>query len=390
MTAIANTSLPRAVDLITGQSLRDATEVIDLGSVPVPGLFFSSAEAARAAVARVRLVRSRASGLLQLDRDINPAMYTNYKSGAATAAHFGFLESLAKIFSQRYPRTARILEIGGNAGLFMRTLRTHGFRNLYVVDPSSENLDNDDYTVIRGLFPEAVAEKTPGFDVVIGQHVLEHSHDPVSVLRSVRNILSPGGEVWVEVPDIAESALADDGMWLSIIYALHSAYFDAETLKLACAYGGLQVISMKRVNHYGKSLLAVCRPSTKSEIPLREGGQAGNSGIDDAIKKYFSYLAQLGSSVPSGAICWGAAERCIAVLAGCMKGGFSPGAIIDSNEDLHGLYVSGMAAPVLSPTAISGPLPAVFVLSPTNAAAIMAAHRHLFSTTTMVYVPSSR
>ena len=389
MCATANTSLPRDVDLITGHSLSDSIPIVDLagGGVPIPGLFFSSADAAAAAVSRVRLVKSLSSGLIQLDRDINPALYTHYKSGAATAAHFRFLDSIAEIFLQRYSPAARILEIGGNAGHFMRALHRRGFRNLYVVDPSLENQENDDFTVIRGLFPEAVTDKMPSFDVVVGQHVLEHSSDPVSILRAARNVVAPDGDVWIEVPDIEESAHADGGNWLSIVYALHSAYFDSDTLKLACAYAGLEVETIRCVNHYGKSLLAICRPSITAAIPPHTI-DVSDTSVVEAIQKYFCKLSQLGERVPAGTVCWGAAERCIAVLGGCMNGGFKPGGVIDSNADLHGLYVSGMSTPVMSPAAISGPLPAVLILSPQNAAAIAAAQSQLFSESTKIYVPT--
>jgi SAM-dependent methyltransferase len=379
-------AVPRGGDRLTGESLHNAQPIIDLGVLPVPGLFFSTADAAAAAVVRVRLLKSVTTELIQLDSDIDPQVYANYKSGAATPAHLAFVESLADVFSRRYPRDARILEIGGGAGHFMRSLSKRGFRNLYVIDPSPENRNNKDFTAIQGSFPEAITETGLSFDVVVGQHFLEHCSNPVAVLRAVREILSPQGQVWIEVPDIDESATADGGVWLSIVYALHSSYFGSETLKLACAYAGLTVSDIQSVSHYGKSLLAVCSPGVTC-VPTSRALNMDQTLVVAAIQRYFAALKQFGAAVPPGTTCWGAAERCIAVLGGCMRGGFDPGAIIDSNEDLRGLYVSGMKTSVVSPQEIAGPLPSVLILSPQNASAIMAANQRLFSSSTKVYIP---
>jgi hypothetical protein len=115
MSAESNVSVIRDFDLLAGESLSHAEPIVDLGMLPVPSLFFPNAELASAAFSRVRLVKSVSSGLIQLDRDIDPKLYTYYQSGAVTPAHLSFVETLAERFYHRCNLRARILEISGGA-----------------------------------------------------------------------------------------------------------------------------------------------------------------------------------------------------------------------------------------------------------------------------------
>jgi SAM-dependent methyltransferase len=382
-------STTRLSDLITQLPLADAEEIVDLGMLPIPGLFFPNQSLANGATSRVRVVRSRSSGLLQLDRDINPRLYHYYKSGRVNQAHLDYIERTAEELSKTYPKNARILEIGGGAGYLMRALAKRGFRHLHVIDPSAENLAGQDYQTIQGLFPSGLARGDLHFDLIIGQHFLEHSAEPVAVLRAAEELLTPGGHVWIEVPDITASALTEQGEWLSIIYACHSAYFDCTTLSTAAAHAGLEMIRSYSVDHYGKSLVAIFekRRFAESGFLPPEGMIEGADAVRAAIRAYFSNLAEFGRSLPSGILCWGAAERCLTVLGACMAGGFNPSSICDSNPDLRGLYLSGMTQPVLGVGDITNKIDSVLILSPRNAKAIVQSNSALFRSDAQVYIP---
>jgi hypothetical protein len=377
----------RILDMINQSPLSDAEEIVDLGVLPIPGLFFESAEMASNVLSSLRLVRDRKSSLIQLDRNLDTSLYYYYKSGRVDAAHLAHVEKTADDLARAFPKNASILEIGGGAGHLMRALIKRGFSNLFVVDPSAENLLDQGYLGIRGIFPDAVVELNVNFDVVIGQHVLEHIAEPVSFLKAVASMLSETGQLWIEVPDIEQSALCDDGIHLSIIYALHSGYYDRDTLALAGAAAGLQLIRAISVDHYGKSITAVFSRSDNSyNLNLIEKSEINNK-INHAIRSYFYSLAQFGSTLPPGLICWGAAERCLTILGACMAGGFQPGVICDSNPDLKGLYPSGMSNPVHAPNDLVLPINAVLILSVRNALAILEENKTLFSPDAIVYVP---
>jgi hypothetical protein len=206
--------------LITGQSLTGAEVIVDQGSLPIPGLFMPSAESAAGASSRVRLVRAPGSGILQLDDDLNPDLYFYYKSGRVDRSHIKHIESTADAIALRYSTCARIVEIGAGAGHLMKALARRGFINLHVVDPSAANEEGQGYQASRGIFFEALVDCKIQFDLIIGQHFLEHSAVPVAVLQAAAGLMTKSREVWIEVPDIERSALSDHGESLSIIYAL--------------------------------------------------------------------------------------------------------------------------------------------------------------------------
>jgi 2-polyprenyl-3-methyl-5-hydroxy-6-metoxy-1,4-benzoquinol methylase len=107
------------------------------------------------------------SGLIQLDRDLDPRLYAYYRSGRVTPAHLEHVERTADQIARAFPPSARILEIGGGAGHLMRALACKGFHALHVVDPSEDNQANAEWQTIRGIFPEALAKQELRFDVIV-------------------------------------------------------------------------------------------------------------------------------------------------------------------------------------------------------------------------------
>src|SRR5688572_28373264 len=148
-------STVRSTDLITSAPLADAEQVLDLGVRPIPGLFFPDPALASEATSRVRLMLSRDSGLWRLDRDVPPAAYSYYKSGRATPSHLDHVERTADAVARDFPRSARILEIGGGPGCLARALIRRGFLHLHIVDPAVEFDSEAGCEVLHGVFPDA-------------------------------------------------------------------------------------------------------------------------------------------------------------------------------------------------------------------------------------------
>jgi hypothetical protein len=380
------TSTERFADRITGLPLREGTEIVDLGVLPIPGLFFPTPDLATRAKSHVRVVRAHTSGLIQLDRDIRPELYAYYKSGRINDAHLAHIEKTADELYLKHGNNASVLEIGGGAGYLMRALVHRGFQNLFVIDPSGENKEGQGYQVIQGLFPADLEKIDLKFQVIIGQHFLEHSADPIAVLEAARDLLDVNGEIWIEVPDIESSAKSEDGEWLSAIYALHSTYFSRETLEIAGLYAGLRLVRSAQVDHYGKSITGVFTKSPHRCTSIVQPPDA-KAGELDEIRNYFHNLGNFGRCLPAGLMCWGAAERCLTVLGACMAGGFQPGRIIDSNPDLQGLYLSGMKEPILAPHEIPNKISAILILSIRNAHAIIQSNASRFDPHADIYIP---
>ena len=102
----------------------------------------------------------------------------------------------------------RVLDVGCATGYLARALREQGCSVSGVEfdpDAAAEAAPALDRLIIGDLeqlnLPAEVGDAK--FDVVVFGDVLEHLRDPLPVLRSVRDLLAPGGSVVVSVPNIA-------------------------------------------------------------------------------------------------------------------------------------------------------------------------------------------
>ena len=114
-----------------------------------------------------------------------------------------FTEGLA-CFVPAPPPGGRLLEIGfGNASSLL-TMRELGWDVVGVeTDPVSVansqalGLDTRQGALETHAFPDA------SFDVVYASHVLEHVHDPLSLIRECHRVLKPGGSLVITTPNMA-------------------------------------------------------------------------------------------------------------------------------------------------------------------------------------------
>jgi len=119
------------------------------------------------------------------------------------------------------PQSAAILEIGCNQGYLLKALWSTGFRKLYGVDLSPDDIDQ-----ARKLIPEAtitcadasafLKQHASCFDAIISKATLEHipKANVIPFLEAIRDGLKPGGLAIVDVPNMD---------WL---FAPHERYMD--------------------------------------------------------------------------------------------------------------------------------------------------------------------
>lgn len=102
----------------------------------------------------------------------------------------------------------RVLDVGCATGYLARALREQGCRVSgveYDAVAAAEAEPALDELVVGDLEQLDLNDAFAGarFDVIVFGDVLEHLRDPLPVLRSVRDLLSPGGAVVISVPNIA-------------------------------------------------------------------------------------------------------------------------------------------------------------------------------------------
>lgn len=137
----------------------------------------------------------------------------------------------------------RVLEIGSGTGYLLHRLERLG-ATVQGVEPgpgADEAASRYGVAVERAFFPDA--HVGDGYDVAILHLLLEHVPDPAGILRSMAEIMRPGGGVFVAVQD--EEPYIRQGE-LSLLFHEHYSYFTGRTLEGLIASAGGSSIRVRR------------------------------------------------------------------------------------------------------------------------------------------------
>lgn len=176
--------------------------------------------------------------------DVRPGLADKLLLKAAYINDAGTMMDSRRLLAQ-VPGARSALDIGCGNGDFLAALAGDG-RRLIAVEPdpkarvvaASKGLE-----VLPGTaeqLPEALTGES--FDIVTLTHVLEHCRDPLKALSSIRDLLSPSGILYCEVPNcgaIYFQTLSRISEMLDVPRHLH--FFTQASLTALCEKAGLQV-----------------------------------------------------------------------------------------------------------------------------------------------------
>jgi len=154
----------------------------------------------------------------------------------------------------------RVLDVGCGTGLFLSVARRRGWEP-FGVDESREATDHardhfglDPWVGEFGSF----ADSGETFDLVTGWDVIEHSRDPVELIRAVRRCLAPEGFVSFSTPNqrsildlvgglMYRASLGRLTLPLEKFYIeQHFLYFTPNTLRTCLDMAGLEIFRLDR------------------------------------------------------------------------------------------------------------------------------------------------
>jgi len=144
--------------------------------------------------------------------------------------------------------TGRLIDIGCNEGRGLALYRRNGFaaEGLELNSHAASAARNRGFTV-HETWIEDFAPTEP-FDVAVLSNVLEHASDPRVMLKHVKRILRPGGEVWISLPnaqsELARFASAD---WINWHVPFHIVHFTRARLTRLLEEEGFAVRSARNV-----------------------------------------------------------------------------------------------------------------------------------------------
>ena len=170
---------------------------------------------------------------------------------------------------------ARLLDVGCASGEFMLQMRALGWEvhGMDIDGASLEQARAAGLSVAEGTLeqPAGVAAEG-GFDALTLNHVIEHLPDPVGALRRARDLLRPGGVLWVATPNLRSLAHRMFGRdWLSLDPPRHLVLFSADSLLGAFEAAGLERIEQPTPV---RNLMSVVRASAglaDTPVPRAKG-----------------------------------------------------------------------------------------------------------------------
>ena len=142
---------------------------------------------------------------------------------------------------ERFKKTGRLLDVGCGTGLFLAVARRRGWETCGIDDcvEATEHARNHFELEVLDLRREKV--------------LFRDARDPVSLLASAKDVLTPGGEMGISTPnqrnilDIISGAMyrLTGGMLIAplekIYFEQHFLYFDPDTLSAVIERAGLEV-----------------------------------------------------------------------------------------------------------------------------------------------------
>jgi 2-polyprenyl-3-methyl-5-hydroxy-6-metoxy-1,4-benzoquinol methylase len=144
-------------------------------------------------------------------------------------------------------KNGKLLDIGAGTGHFVKYMQVNGWQ--------ATGLEPDDATRERAavlnkvnLLPAELFYSMPAesFNVITMWHVLEHVHDLHNYVMRLKEVLKPGGRIFIAVPNYSSyDASAYKGSWAAYDVPRHLYHFSPESIKHLLSMHGLQVQSIR-------------------------------------------------------------------------------------------------------------------------------------------------
>lgn len=174
---------------------------------------------------------------------------------------------------------ATLLDVGSGNGAFLSLARSCGWA-VIGIDPDPEAVKTsvkNGFTVFQGGV-DFFGNETEKFDVITLNHVIEHLHNPFSVLKKCFQLLKPGGQIWIETPNIESAGHSlFTSNWRGIETPRHLVLFNQRSLNsILLMVGFIEVKDMPRPNAVQSlftasyALARGISPYTEIQLTMRE------------------------------------------------------------------------------------------------------------------------
>jgi 2-polyprenyl-3-methyl-5-hydroxy-6-metoxy-1,4-benzoquinol methylase len=151
------------------------------------------------------------------------------------------MRALLDVIAAARPQARTLVDIGAGTGLLVTEARARGL-DATGIEPSqwcvATAASENNVDLLHGTTRDWIA-RLPRFDVVTLVDVIEHTTDPVGVLRDAASLLAPGGVVLIVTPDVGSFAARLMGRWWWHYRVAHVGYFTRASMRRALREAGL-------------------------------------------------------------------------------------------------------------------------------------------------------
>lgn len=254
--------------------------------------------------------------------------------------------------------SARILDIGCSTGRLLSLIREHGFPNVTGLDPSPACAEAAQrlygIPVLTGALSDVSAEEGP-FDFLILAAVFEHIMDITPIVAKLRQMLSPEGRVFVEVPDATRFANHPDAPFQQFSTE-HINFFSPTSLaNLIRVSGFIQLFHDEGVHEqsHGTMMPVVAAVFEVGDGPGIERDTETEGKLAEYIRQSRAVEDRLeriiGDIVDSGRpmIVWGVGTHTLRLLETSRLADANISCFVDSNVRYQGKRLRGV--PIIPP-----------------------------------------
>jgi 2-polyprenyl-3-methyl-5-hydroxy-6-metoxy-1,4-benzoquinol methylase len=236
----------------------------------------------------------------QADYDRHYADFASYESPAGLGS--GTLEEDVRRLEETADwlamhigaKDARIVDIGCAQGGLLAALSRRGFSSLAGIDPSArcvESLRAAGFSGYQGSFVSMPVECGRRYDFITASHVLEHVVDVQCAFSALRQLLAPGGKIYIEVPNAARYHNGKYTLPFQEINQEHINHFDLLHLGMLGALHGFKVLDVvrkdtKTYRHESYALGVLMAQSEPDPLPISSFDEEDKTCLKQAIASY--------------------------------------------------------------------------------------------------------
>jgi len=162
---------------------------------------------------------------------------------------------------KQFAKDGQILDVGCNAGQFLDQMK--GF-DCYGVERSKKHAMLAKSKYGNNIFIGSIEEYNSNikFDCITLQDMLDHTVDPLSVVKKCYTLLKPGGLIVIKVHDSScLLAKITGGKFYALIPPEHLYCFSRKSLRILLKKSSFQMVETKHISHILKMKTAFLRLS---------------------------------------------------------------------------------------------------------------------------------